>query len=532
MRFPIVVLLTGAILCAAVAQDKDQLRDPSKDPLKEPVKEKPKDPPKDAPKDEPKNLAFGTKLKSVAVFRDGFGFYRREGRAKLENGWATTSAAPAAVRGTIWVYATDPTDRIEMLVTTKENKVEFTSAAQLKERLADKMNMKLIVVTKSGQRFEGELVKILDDMLLLRNGAAYNAVPYDQAQSVMLVGYPLRVKVETPNPGKTTTLGISYLQEGIRWEPSYVLKVTKGKAGLTLRASMQNTTEALSDTEVMFVVGSPFVINRGQTDVLNVPGIAMFMPAGAEPLQDFKDANASITQPDKAPPPAPTGPGAGIVGEDAGELYFYTKKALTLATNDVAMISLFNMEVPVTPQFEWNADGEEVIYLLNIRNTTRQPLTTGPVFVLEDDKPLGQETIKYTATGAVAELRISKGIGLKVEKIEAEVKRGPSVRIGKSEFVPVTVKGTLSITNFRTDKAPVKVMKSARGRITGQSDGGRIKHTQVLSGEPNPLNDLEWNVEVGPGETKALTYTVDIYMLADKAAAPPVQEHPDSGPID
>ena len=33
----------------------------------------------------PKNQTFSTKLKSVAVFRDGFGYYVREGRVKLED---------------------------------------------------------------------------------------------------------------------------------------------------------------------------------------------------------------------------------------------------------------------------------------------------------------------------------------------------------------------------------------------------------------------------------------------------------------
>ena len=53
----------------------------------------------------PKNMTFQTTLKSVAVFRDGFGYYTREGKVKLENGWATTNLVPEAVKGTVWFYS-------------------------------------------------------------------------------------------------------------------------------------------------------------------------------------------------------------------------------------------------------------------------------------------------------------------------------------------------------------------------------------------------------------------------------------------
>ena len=73
--------------------------------------------------DQPKNLTFATTLKSVAVFRDGFGYYVREGKCKLENGWATTNFVPAAIRGTVWVYSLDKDDRIDTVITTKDNRI-------------------------------------------------------------------------------------------------------------------------------------------------------------------------------------------------------------------------------------------------------------------------------------------------------------------------------------------------------------------------------------------------------------------------
>jgi len=468
-----------------------------------------------APQEPPRNLTFEAKLRRVAVFRDGYGFYVREGRVKLENGWVTTNFVPNAIRGTVWVYPLDSQDRIDTVIVTRDNKIALGSPAEMKQRLSDKVGLNISVVLKNNQRFEGVLSRLLDDMLLLQVGAAFTAIPYDQIASISLVGFPIRVKFDTKDPNKVTGVGIAYLQEGIRWEPSYVLTIQKGKAVLNLRATMQNTTERLENTDVLFVVGSPFVVNRGLQDM-----IALLPP----------DAQKGILE-DRAPM-AEEGAGAGagrlqetklaapLSGEEAGELYYYLKPGFSLATNDIAMVSIFSERVEIAPRFEWNADGEDVFYLLDIKNPTQQPLTTGSVFVIENEKPLGQETIKYTPPGATAEVRLSRGIGIRVKRQEAEIKRGAAVKVGDSMFIPVTIKGTLNIYNFREDKAIVKITKTARGKVLELSDNGIVRETQVLRGEVNPINDLEWTIQIPAKGMKEITYSIETLIYAERGAPP------------
>lgn len=474
---------------------------------------------------QPTNNTFSTKLKSVAVFRDGYGFFTREGQVKLENGWATTNFVPTAIRGTVWVYSLDPADHIDTLITTHENRISFTKPGELRTKLKDKIGLDFSIELNSGQRFDGKLNRLLDDMLLLQVGAAYNAIPYDSIRSVTLTGYPIKVKLTTKDPSKVATLGIAYLQEGVKWEPSYVLDLTKGKATLSLRASMQNTTESLTGTDVLFVVGSPFIANRGISDMIALtPGQAVKVEAKKDSLD--RDKEVQRADPDAVAPKAAEQ--VPVAGEEAGELYYYKKPGLDLAPNDVAMVSIFDADVPIHPTFEWNADGEEVLYLLNIKNTTRQPLTTGTVFVVEDKRPIGQDTVKYTPSGGSAELHLARGIGLHVEKREAEVKRGAPVTIGKTSFIPVTLTGTLTVTNYRQTDADVHIAKTLRGKASDLSDGGKIKDTQILNGEPNPINDVEWTIKVAPGAAKTITYTVVTYMSAERAGSPPVPSGPDS----
>jgi len=473
----------------------------------------------------PKNMTFSAGLKSVAVFRDGFGYYVREGKVKLENGWASTDIMPTAIKGTVRFYTLDKGDHIDQVIVGKENRLDFATPEEIKARLADKIGLRLTIVTRGGQRLEGELAKILDDMLLLRNGEAFTGVPYGSIQSILLAGFPVRIKVSTDNPNKVVTIGVAYMQEGIRWEPSYVLDMQKGQGTLSLRASMQNTTEKLSGSEVYFVVGSPFVANRGIQDIL--APLAAASPVLPNDKKDEKETDKNKEHAIRSEEEAEAAEkgnvnDATVTREEAGELYYYKKSGLSLASNDIAMVSIFDTTVTVSPRFEWNADGEDVSYLVTILNKSGQPLTTGPVLVLEDGKAIGQETVKYTPAGGTAEIRLARGIGLQVEKTEAEVKRNGPIRVGKTDYIPVVIKGVLTITNHKSEKATVKITKTARGKVTDQSDGGKIKQTQILNGEPNPLNDLEWNVDIAPGATKTITYTIETYMSAERAGSPPV----------
>jgi hypothetical protein len=146
--------------------------------------------------------------------------------------------------------------------------------------------------------------------------------------------------------------------------------------------------------------------------------------------------------------------------------------------------------------------------------------------VVEDKRPIGQDTVKYTPAGGTAELHLARGIGLHVEKREAEVKRGSPVLIGKTSYIPVTLNGTLTVTNYRRDDAEVHITKTLRGKASDLSNGGAIRDTQILNGEPNPINDIEWKLTVPPGATKTITYTVVTYMTGERAGSPPVPGGP------
>ena len=86
----------------------------------------------------------------------------------------------------------------------------------------------------------------------------------------------------------------------------------------------------------------------------SVPASAVAAPVTAVAAESDKER--AVPAPSSVPTQRPT-----ISGEEGGELFFYRKKDLSLDSNDIAMVSIFQTDIPVSPQFEWNADGEEIL---------------------------------------------------------------------------------------------------------------------------------------------------------------------------
>ena len=192
--------------------------------------------------------------------------------------------------------------------------------------------------------------------------------------------------------------------------------------------------------------------------------------------------------------------------DESGELQYYVKRGFSLRSGERAMTVIFEANVPVHPFFDWNADRGDMHYVLRVSNTTGSPLTSAPVFVLDDGRPVGQPVMGYTAKGDNTELRMTRAIGIKVEAREVEVERGERVVQGEVVQTSITLRGTMTIENFRDKPAEVRIRKTISGRILEMSHGGAVKNTVVNAGSPNPSNQVEWTINIPAGQKVVVEY--------------------------
>lgn len=480
----------------------------------------------DAAKPAMQGPAFSSKLKTLVVFKEGFGFYVREGSATLEDGWATTNLVPQAMGGSFWVYPKNPADRIDTIVLTPDNRIEFEKPELLRTELANKIGLNLRITTE-GRQVVGKLLNLLDKMMLVQDAQRnYVAIEYAKIDGVSLVDFPVKIRLRTSKPNALSELGIAYVQEGVQWQPTYLLELN-GKTGrLTLRGTLLNLNERLDNANVVFVVGAPFLVNRGSIDQL----LQGFMSGMSIDFISFDPTNNSIVMRDEAAAKATAtpAPGAGggfggglgginrgapppVTTDETGELQYYTKPEFSLRPGERAMATIFEIEIPITALFEWNADADDLQYILTLDNKSPQPFTTGSVFVVENQRPVGQQNIQYTAPGGKTELRLAKGIGVKTEKSESEVKRGDVFKVGLENYLPITLKGVMTLENFRKEPAEVRILRNLTGRILDLGPDATVKNVVVARQGPNTVTSVEWKVTVPAGKKIEVVYTYETY---------------------
>lgn len=469
---------------------------------------------------EPKSFAFESTLRTLVVFKEGFGFYIREGSALLEDGWATTNLVPQAANGTFWVYPLKSEDRVETVVTTNDNRIEFGDPSRIKSVLANKAGLKMRIVSEDGVVSEGTLRSVLDDMLLLRESAGgFKAVEYKTIKSITLTDFPVKVKLKTAAPTGRAGIGVAYVQAGVRWEPTYLMEVKDdASARLTLRGTLLNLSEELKSANLVFVIGAPNLLNVNRVDSLLQGYMTRILEDkdGATGAEGAASKSAQAPG-DSAPGRSGGGFGGGLGGsfpppiEESGELQYYTKPGFSLRPGERAMTTIFEHDVAVLPFFEWNADGPDVEYIVRVKNTTGQPFTVGPVFVVEDLRPSGQAMMSYTANGSEAELRMAKAVGVKVEARQLEVSRKDVFIVGDAKFLPVEMRGELMIENFRKRDAEIRVRRTVIGKMLEVGGGGAVKNTTANLSDPNSSNQLEWTVRVPPGQKVTLTYRYESF---------------------
>ena len=186
----------------------------------------------EAPRDENPHLWEPTP-KSVAVFKNGMGFFMREGEVRLRDGWCMAQRIPPAAFGTLAIYSHDDDTMVDIVGAGPGEVVEFDgvdapdSTAERRKRLQALEHMRIeIGYTHKGaeRRAAGALVGIGPTYAVLENEQNSFAVPIEPIERIQVLDTPLRVHVSGDEEGapQKARLGMAYLRKGITDRKSVV----------------------------------------------------------------------------------------------------------------------------------------------------------------------------------------------------------------------------------------------------------------------------------------------------------------------
>lgn len=490
------------------------------------------------------------RTRAVAVFKNGLGFFMREGDVKLRDGWCVAQHVPPAAFGTLAVYALNEKETVDVVGSGPGEVVEFDGRdapkdpAAKRARLEASKNLKIqLQYTHKGQNrtASGKLVSVSPEFAVLESDSNSFAVPTEGITQLQILELPLRIHLlaEGEKQPESASLGMAYLRQGITWIPEYTLRVLDDDtAELTLRGSLVNEAEDLVHTDVHLVVGVPHFVHTqymaplavGQ--VIRTIGTAMGSPnVPVQVTSQIMNRAAIVSNALQAPQTdqpgiveQPVDGRGGDLGKALGNLpqmegaaatdyTVYTKKDLTLRRGEKAIITLFAKKIRYSHIYRWSPPAQ-MEHSLVLSNQTDSAWTTGPCLALSEDRPLSEDLLRYTPKGGRGELPVTAAINIAHDKSEREVERklkahSPSHNV---YFDLVTLEGKLKLKNFEKRTVELVIANPMPGKpLTADQNGS-------ISVDPAKLRLLEregtvrWHIKLEPGEEKTLTYQYERYV--------------------
>lgn len=502
-----------------------------------------------ADEDTPNPYVWNPKTKSVSVFKNGYGFFIRQGEVMLRNGWGHATEVPPATFGTLAIYAEDENQLVDLVGVGDGELIRFDEIHSVDPASREAAKIDAIESAMStsaklkyvhdGQELEAEgIVKAISGgYVVLQHGNAAVAIAVREIVSVQRNTLPLRFHVVgQPNAAlERAQVHMAYLRSGIVWVPEYTLKLIDDEfAELTLRGTLVNEAEDLVDCDVNFVVGVPHFVH---TDLLSpvavgraLRAMGSAMPAGSVPQQVMSQvmnraaiANNSMRIDDPSTGLIQTAENAAvasILGSlpqaetlSVGDYSVYTKENLTVRKGERAVVTLMTQRIRYGHRYHWSTDGE-LQHRLTLENSTSTPWTTGPCLALSGSKPLCEDIIKYTPVAGTGELPVTTAINLVKRIEESETDRQlKSYEPQPGNFLDlVTVSGSLKIKSFEKRPVEVHIVKPVQGKPIRASHDGHISIDSDKLRLLERQGRIEWTLTLEPGQEYDLSYVFERYV--------------------
>ncbi len=487
---------------------------------------------------------------SVAVFKNGLGFFMREGEVDLRDGWCLASEIPPATFGTLAISAMEDENSVDLVGSGPGETVEFDGQDAPDTDDARRARLEPAVDLKIELKYDhhgkdctavGKLVSVGPKFAVLEDEERNFAVPVAGVKSLQILDLPLRVHV-TDSDGKAaekSKIGMAYLRKGITWIPDYSLEITgKDSAELTLRGTLVNEAEDLIHTDVHLVVGVPHFVHTdhmapiaigqvirtiGAAVSRNVPSPVMSQQvmSRAAIVSNRQVAQQFDTMPQNVERPADDGGGrlAASVGNlpelagPAGTDYtVYTVPDLTLRRGEKAILTLLTHKIRYSHVYRLTTPGK-IQHFLVLHNDTPSAWTTGPCLAVDGHRPLSEDLLYYTPKGGKTELEVTTAINVVYEKTESEVDRQLKAHSPRHDvnYDLVTLEGKIQIKNFDPASVSVVIDNPISGKPLEAAEGKRSLSTSDLK-LASRKGLIQWNLKLEPGEQKTLTYRYERYV--------------------
>ncbi|MHC1706029.1 MAG: hypothetical protein AB9842_00770 [Bacteroidales bacterium] len=496
------------------------------------------------------------KTTELNVFKNGTYFVVKEGNVSIIDGVAKMELPPSPLLGTFWLSCSKEIS-INKLVFISDTLKRSRYARSITDLIKANKGKKAKLTYRLDEKNIGDITGTIQDYFVLsglvkvKTGDGKTAYfPANDVKQLFIDDIPSETitgdstaylaRIEFNRSPRDTRLKLVYMQAGIQWFPTYNIKIINEKElQLELRALVENFAEVVKDASLTLTVGDPNykygrTIEQFATPYLtNIGGGQAYNPFSSYQWQNTLNAAAPMARgmvesADKGYVDYQT---YETEGEKTGDLYMYNLGKVTIPKNSKASFQVFSQKIPYRDVYKVGLgdvvnyynnrtiynDPErkfEVYHSLKLTNTTKDPFTTAPAFVMDEElRPLAQDEVKYTPLGGTVSVNLSKSLDIIVKNNEEEKNREERAKtIDKHSYTKVIITGSIDVMNTLNKKITINADKFINGKITEVSHNGKII-VQPVNNPLNPYTRAEWEVELEKNEKKTITYTYEVYIM-------------------
>ncbi len=500
------------------------------------------------------------KTTSLNVFKNGTYFVVKEGSLPLFNSKARLQIPKTPLLGTYWITTQKDITINKILFSTdtlKTSRPAQTILELLQANKGKKVKLFYRVDDKTTTEISGTLLDYFLPTNLVKIKTAEGRFGYFSANDIKQLfveenpnenlksdSTSYLANIEFNRDPKEVKIKLVYMQAGIQWIPTYNIKVLNDKElQLEMRALVENFAENINNADLTLTVGDPnYKFGRSTEPFANPFLSTIFAPTpsyGSRAYQ-FQNSMASAPAMNGYAPMAKAEAGTDYVdyneytteGEKTGDLFMYRLGRVSVPKNSKASFQVFSQKIPYKDVYKValgdvinyantnyiNNNPEqkfEVYHSMKLINATKNPFTTAPVFVMNEElEPLAQDEIKYTAVGGNVSVQLSKSPDITVKNTEDEKDRQEKVKIyNKVTYNKVIISGTIEISNLQEKEVVLNINKYVNALVTSASDNGTIKKPPRFDGL-NPSSEIEWEIPMKANEKRTLTYFYEVYVYA------------------
>jgi len=354
-----------------------------------------------------KSPSVQTKIKRVALFKNGLGFFVREGALTGDESNALLGLVSAPAHGTFWVMCpgtsglknvisrevtgteASPARNTYELLQANIGKVvslgmpwesnalvgtivSFGPPAQRPFRPSPYGMQEYYLGPDDGGRAQYMIFKTVTGQTLILSPNDYSRISFLDREPVTTIERETRkteIAASFASAKKGDWLSVSYLAKGITWAPSYLLDISDPKkAQLSASALIINEAEDLEGVDVDLVTGFPNIILADVFSPMarreNLAGFLNalsqgrssggrdqygFLAQAAEGMANVAGAYARSRDEAGEVPSY----GAAAAGQTAEDLFLYPVENVKLSRNETGQYPLFTETVPYVEVYEW-----------------------------------------------------------------------------------------------------------------------------------------------------------------------------------